>query len=229
MASPDREAGFENQEVKRSGKPAEERRESRLGHGLRQLWYVSPFYELEESYVKQKIPDVEPELGKRRKVVLDYAAQEYAEHRRSGSRMRRSYFFFQSLTILAASAATVLNVVADESHKWIAAIPAAVAALAASALAAFRFERHALRHRRGAAQLKSERWAFVGGSGAYRGHRHGAPTHQVAVAIERFFERVDRIARDADEDVEQESEAQRMSTSCRRAPQTEDRAETPPG
>jgi Protein of unknown function (DUF4231) len=185
---------------------SEEKRQSRVSSAWDKLWYAGTFYELREDYVNDKIPKLDkcPDLDARRKVALDYAAQEYSDHRNAARRMRGLYFAFQSLTIVAAATATVLNVAVHESDKWLAAIPAAVATLAAAALAAFRFERDGVNHRRAAAQLKSERWGFVSGCGAYSGHRPDATKNQISEAIDRFFLRVDGVAREADEDAQQE-------------------------
>lgn len=47
----------------------------------RQLWYGEPHYELAEDYLNERLPSIPPELQMRRKVALDFAAQEHGRHR----------------------------------------------------------------------------------------------------------------------------------------------------
>lgn len=176
---------------------------TRLKRAWRWVWYGESPLELNTDYVKRKLPPLDPLLDEQRSTVLDYAAQEHSHHRRVSRRMQVFYVAFQATTIVAAAAATVLAVAPPSwAGDWVTAIPSAIAALAAAALAAFRFERHWLRHRRAALRLKTERWSFVSRSGYY-GDQDSNDGAAPARVIARFFARVDTISREGDEDVEE--------------------------
>lgn len=78
-----------------------------------------------------------------------------------------AYAILQALAILGAAAATVLAV-APWATEWIAAIPAAVATLAATALATFRIEEHWLRCRRAASEIEAQLDLFTARAGRYK-------------------------------------------------------------
>jgi Protein of unknown function (DUF4231) len=169
----------------------------------RRLWYGEPRYELAPEYLRERLPPIPNELETRREVALDFAAQEHGRHRELARWTQSFYVLLQGVTIVSASAATILNVTGD-AGKWARAIPSAVAALAAGALAAFRIERSWLDHRRAAIRLKCERWAFVSGSGAYRGHDRGSDPRRLGEAITHFLDTISRVSVEGYGDLEPE-------------------------
>src|ERR1700693_3562644 len=112
-------------------------RSSRLSRLAERIWYGEPLFELDPKYVKANVPQLPPLLESRRRLALDYAAQEHHRHKKTARRMQIAYVVLQGTAILAAAAATVLNVAPSSwSERWVRALPAAIATLAIAALAA---------------------------------------------------------------------------------------------
>jgi hypothetical protein len=94
-------------------------------------------------------------LPQQRAKALEYAKKEEARHRKVERRYRTFFIVFQALTIAAAALATVFAV-SDSIAEELRAIPAAIATLGASVLAAFQFRGAWHRHRDATRRLRYE-------------------------------------------------------------------------
>jgi hypothetical protein len=124
--------------------------------------------------------------------ALGYAYGELDRHKRA-ERLHRLFFFgFQAITIVSAAIATVMAVAdpEDVSAVW-RAVPAAIATLGASVLAAFQFRGAWRRHVSAARNLTYEIMKF---ENEVREYRRTEPRPE-AFGVDMFLERVDAISR----------------------------------
>jgi hypothetical protein len=112
-----------------------------------------------------------------------------------------AFFVFQSLTVVAAAAATVMAVADPTSvAPEYRAIPAAIATLGASVLAAFQFRGAWRRHVTAARNLRYELLKFKNTLREYRPTAKREPT-----GVDLFLSRVEAISRAGHQEPEQES------------------------
>jgi hypothetical protein len=135
------------------------------------------------------------------KSAVKQAEIERDRHKRSADRLKWVYGALQAIAIVAAAGATVVAVNGSWENDWIAAIPAAVATIAATALATFRFQEHWLRCRRAASDLSAEIALFEAAAGPYEVLENDDPDPR-ARRRSRFVAEWVRISRAGDEIVE---------------------------
>jgi hypothetical protein len=135
----------------------------------------------------------------RQNEVLRYAEGERKGHRNVEFRQKFLYNVFQTATIVAAAVATILAV--DDTLKpEVRAIPAALATLGASVLAAFQFRNTWKRHRTAARLLDYEILKF---RQQLREYRPNEPRPQTT-GVDVFLDRVESISRAGHEEAASE-------------------------
>jgi hypothetical protein len=130
--------------------------------------------------------------SKQRLEAITYAEHELKGHRRARRLHQWASYFFQSLTIVAAATATVMAVAdpADIAPEY-RAIPAAVATLGASVLAAFQFRVAWSRHVTAVRNLDYELLKFENDLREYRPTRPRPEPD----GVDAFLGRVEAISR----------------------------------
>jgi len=127
-----------------------------------------------------------------RDAAITYAEEQLADHHRAESWHQWGFYFFQSLTVVAAATATVMAVsdTSDIAPEY-RAIPAAVATLGASVLAAFQFRTAWVRHITAVRSLKFELLKF---RNELREYRSTEPRPQTE-GVDAFLHQVQEISR----------------------------------
>lgn len=128
--------------------------------------------------------------------ALKYATEQEQKQNNSARLHKWSFFFFQGLTVVAAAAATVMAVAdtKDIAPEY-RAIPAAIATLGASVLAAGQFRAGWQRHRSARRRLEFEILKYQNKFLEY-GPTEPSPE---AVGVNLFLQRVHAITRAAEE------------------------------
>jgi hypothetical protein len=134
-------------------------------------------------------------------VAVKYAKNERGDHTRAELGHRAAFYFFQTLTIVAAAVATSLAV-ADPSDVGAVArsTPAAIATLSASVLAAFGFRGALQRHLTAKRNLEYEILKF---ENHLREYRPTKPRPEKD-GVDLFLDRVSTISRAGHQEPEQE-------------------------
>jgi hypothetical protein len=140
-----------------------------------------------------------PSLAEQRKAALGFAFGHLDRHREAERLHRWLFIGFQTLTIVAAGAATVMAVSDPERiPAEFRAIPAAIATLAAAVLASFQFRGGWRRQQSAARRLHYEILKYAHEMREYRINK--PEPEPEAESVDLFLERVDAISRSADEE-----------------------------
>ena len=127
-----------------------------------------------------------------REAAIEYAEAELRGHSRARRLHQWAFYFFQSLTVVAAATATVFAVsdTSDIAAEY-RAVPAAVATLGASVLAAFQFRGAWARHVAAVRGLGYELLKFENDLREYR----SSPPGPLKEGVDAFLGQVETISR----------------------------------